>query len=74
MQKMFNRSDVSLHCLDASPYYENCVQQKCNHSDARATPFGHGPIQERISANLKSRLHSCPSDALSYRPDAARES
>jgi hypothetical protein len=43
-----------------SPYYENCVQQKCNRLDAKATLFGRGSIQERISANLESRLHSCP--------------
>jgi hypothetical protein len=25
IQKTFNRSDVSLHCPDAQPYYGNCV-------------------------------------------------
>jgi hypothetical protein len=45
-----------------SPYYGNCVQQKCNRLDARATPSGHGSIQERISANLERRLHSWPSE------------
>jgi hypothetical protein len=45
----------------SSPYYGNCMLQKCNHLDARATSSGRGSIQERISANLESRLHSCPS-------------
>jgi hypothetical protein len=35
---------------DASPYYGNCVQLKCNHSDARATQSGRSLIQERKSA------------------------
>jgi hypothetical protein len=44
-----------------NPYYGNCVQQKCNCSDTRATLSGCGSIQERISTNLESQLHSCPS-------------
>jgi hypothetical protein len=26
------------------PYYENCVQQKCNCPDIRAIPSGHPPV------------------------------
>jgi hypothetical protein len=43
----------------SKPWYENYVQLKCNRPDARATPSGRGSIQERISANLESRSHSC---------------
>jgi hypothetical protein len=31
------------HCLDASPCYENYVQQKCSRPDARATLSRRGP-------------------------------
>jgi hypothetical protein len=49
---MFNYPDVNLHCPDAQPYYVNFVEQKCNRPDARATPSGRGPIQERIISEL----------------------
>jgi hypothetical protein len=57
------RQDVEQICnyLDASSYYENCVQQKCNNPDARATSSWHGPFQERISVILESRLYGWPS-------------
>jgi hypothetical protein len=53
---------TGLNHQDASPFYGNYVQQKCNCSDARTTPSGRDPIQERISAILESQLHSCPSE------------
>jgi len=43
------RPDIMATRPDASLYYENCVQQKCNCLNARATPSGRGLIQERIS-------------------------
>jgi hypothetical protein len=36
------------HRLDASLYYEKCVQLQCNRLDAGATPSGCGLIQENI--------------------------
>jgi hypothetical protein len=39
------RQDVEKNCNrpDASPYYENYVQQKCNRPDVRATLSRRGP-------------------------------
>jgi hypothetical protein len=34
--------------FERGPYYGNYVQQKCNHPDSRATPFGRG-------LNMKTR-------------------
>jgi len=61
VQKSCNRLMSVYTGRTLSPYYGNCMQQKCNSTDARATPSGQGFIQERISGNLESRLHSCPS-------------
>jgi hypothetical protein len=46
------RQDVEKNCNrpDASPYYGNCMQQRCNRSNARATLSGNGLIQERFLA------------------------
>jgi hypothetical protein len=47
------------HRPDANPYYENCMQLKCNYPDARATPSGRGLIQERksmLSGKLVAQL------------------
>jgi len=54
------KQDVEQICNspDASPYYGNCVQLKCNCPDCVATPSECCPIQERIPALLESRLHS----------------
>jgi hypothetical protein len=38
------------NCPDANPYYGNYMQQKCNRSDAMATPSGRGLILERFLA------------------------
>jgi len=57
VQKMFNRPNVSLHCPDARSLLGKL------HA-AKVQPFRRGSIQERILANLESRLHSylfgCP--------------
>lgn len=42
-KKTTNVWTSGLHRLDASTYYRIYMQQKCNRSDAWATPFGHGP-------------------------------
>jgi hypothetical protein len=57
------KQDVENNCNrpDASPYYENYVQRKCNRLDARATPFGRGPDMVLHKRVMESRLHSCPS-------------
>jgi len=44
-----------------NPYYGKCVQQECNRPNTMATLSERGPIQERITANLESRLRSWPS-------------
>jgi hypothetical protein len=62
VQKTFNRRKSIYIVRTLTPYYENCVQQKCNHLNARATLSGRGSIKEIILANLES---------LGYRPDAA---
>jgi len=58
----FNRLDVSLHGPD-TPRLD--MEIECRHcADVRGTPSGRGSFRERISANLESRSHSCPSGHL----------
>jgi hypothetical protein len=40
----------------SKPYYGNYVQPKCNHPDARTTPFGRDLVMEAFSAILERRL------------------
>jgi hypothetical protein len=40
----------------SKPYYGNYMQPKCNRSDARATPSGHGIFMEAFNATLERRL------------------
>jgi hypothetical protein len=46
VEKNYNRPDVRATSSGCSPYYGNYVQQKCNHWNFMATPFGCGPDME----------------------------
>jgi hypothetical protein len=54
MQNTFNRLDVRLH----GPNTQALIGKL---RTTEVQPTGCGPIQERISGNLESRLHSYPS-------------
>jgi hypothetical protein len=51
VEKICNRPDVKVHRPDASPYYGNCVQLKCNRPVAAL-------FRKENQRFMESRLHS----------------